>query len=131
MLDLKLLRENLAAAKKGLSAKRATVDLDGLLRLDQQRREISVKLDDLRSQKNQANDEISKLLKEKKDPKSKIAAMKGIAESIDQLEPQIKDIESQIDHAALTIPNLPHASVPVGGADKNKTVRSWGRSYCY
>ena len=126
MLDLKLLRENLEVAKKGLSAKRATVDLDGLLCLDQQRRDISVKLDDLRSQKNQANDEISRLLKEKKDPKSKIAAMKGIAESIDQLEPQIKDIESQIDHAALTIPNLPHASVPVGGADKNKTVRSWG-----
>src|SRR3989338_8043257 len=126
MLDLKLLRENLEVAKKGLSAKRATVDLDGLLCLDQQRRDISVKLDDLRSQKNQANDEISRLLKEKKDPKPKIAAMKSIAQSIDALEPQIKDIESQLDHAVLTIPNLPHASVPVGGADKNKTVRSWG-----
>lgn len=126
MLDLKFIRENSEIVKKGLAAKRVTVDVEGLLRLDQQRRDVLVKLDDLRSQKNQANSAITQILKEKKDPKSRIAAMKGIAQKIDELEPQIKEIDTKIDSLLLTIPNVPHASVPVGGAESNKVVRHWG-----
>ncbi len=127
MLDLKFIRENPEIVKKGLLAKRVMVDVEGLLRLDEERRSLLVQLDDLRSQKNQANDTITQLLKEKKDPKSKIAAMKTIAQAIDQLEPQLKDIDLKIDQALLTIPNLPHASVPVGGSEKNAIIRTWGQ----
>ncbi len=126
MLDIKFIRENTDVANKGLAAKNCKIDLSVVLKLDQQRRTIGAELDELRSKKNTANDEISKLLKEKKDPKSKITAMKDIAAEIDVLEPQIKDIENKIESTLLGIPNLPHTSVPVGGADKNKAVRSWG-----
>jgi len=126
MLDIKLIRDDTPAVAKGLAAKNAKFNLAELTALDKKWREASVRLDELRGQKNQANDEISRLLKEKKDPKAKIAGMKKIAEQIDTLEPQVKKLEEEISQLLLTIPNLPHASVPVGGSDKNKIVRTWG-----
>jgi len=126
MLDLKFIRENPDIIEKGLAAKRASIDLRVLLELDQKRRDISSQLDDLRSQKNQANAEISRLLKEKKDSKTKIAAMKTITDRIDQLEPQVKEIERGLDNLLINIPNIPHPTVPMGEAKDNKIVRQWG-----
>ena len=116
MLDLKFIRENTETVKKGLNAKNARIDLNALLELDKERRRISTQLDGLKGQKNAANDEIGRLLKEKKDPKSKIAAMKGIAAQIDTLEPQAKEIEGKIEAVLMNIPNIPHSSVPIGRA---------------
>jgi len=126
MLDIKLIRENTEQVKAGLAAKKADVDLSALLALDQKRRQLTAQADELRSQKNAANDEISKAIQQKSEPKEKIAAMKQIAAQIDELEPQIKDIDAQLKDILIAIPNLAHDSVPVGGADKNETVRSWG-----
>lgn len=126
MLDLKFIRENTQAVKDGLSAKNVKIDLDGLLKLDKERREILIKLDELRSQQNAANDEISKLLKEKKDAKPKIIAMKAIAAKVDEIMPAAKAIDEKIENILITIPNIPHASVPVGKPEKNKEVRKWG-----
>ncbi len=128
MLDIKFIRENIEAVKKGLAAKRFVLDLNDLLESDQKRRDCLVKLDDLRNKKNLANDEISKLLKEKKDPKTKIAAMKGIAQEIDELEGEAQEIETKLHNILIAMPNLPHSSVPAGGAEANKVVRSWGEA---
>lgn len=126
MLDIKYIRENKEAARTGLAAKRAEGRLDELLALDEQRREIIVKLDDLKSKKNSANDEISRLIKEKKDPKATIASMKSTAQEIDAMEPSLKELEEKIENILLFIPNIPHASVPVGGPENNRVIRSWG-----
>lgn len=126
MFDIKLIRENIAAVRHGLAAKNAKIDLDGILQLDQKNRQLLMAVEELRGKKNAANDEITRLLKEKKDPKEKISSMKAIAVKIDALELQIKDVQAAVQNALLTIPNLPHSSVPVGGPDKNKTVRGWG-----
>jgi seryl-tRNA synthetase len=127
MLDIKLLRDNLKAVEHGLASKRVKVNLEDLIHKDQKRRDIVVALDDLRSLKNAANEEITSFIKEKKDPKDKIASMKEISSKIDQLEPQLKDLTVQIHQSLITIPNLPHASVPVGGPEQNKVMRSWGK----
>ena len=126
MLDIKFIRDNLSFVEKGLAAKRVRVDLPGLLQVDERRRELLTRVDSLRALKNEANNEISRLIKEKQDPKDKIAAMKDIAVQIDQLEPQIKELEAGIYNILLAIPNIPHEGVPVGGPEENKTVRTWG-----
>ncbi len=126
MLDIKFIRDNVSFVEKGLVAKNARVDLSGLLRLDEQRRELLTRVDGLRAKKNEANDEISRCIKEKGNPQEKIAAMKDIAVQIDQLEPQVKQLESEIYNTLLAIPNIPHESVPVGGQDKNTVGRTWG-----
>lgn len=126
MFEIRLIRENLPAVEKGLAGKNFKIDLKHVLQLDRQRLGLLKQLEDLRNQKNMANDEISKLLKEKKDPKGKIASMKGISSQIEQLDPQVKDLELKIDEILIAIPNIAHDSVPVGGPDQNKVVRQWG-----
>jgi len=126
MFDIKLIRDNPEVALKGLAAKKFKADFKGILKFDEHRRRLLGELDELRSQKNKANDEISQLLKEKKDPKAKIASMKGIAAKIDKLEPKVKDFQTQINAQLIGIPNLPHESVPQGGIALNEQVRTWG-----
>ncbi|MBF0510774.1 MAG: serine--tRNA ligase [Candidatus Omnitrophica bacterium] len=126
MHDLKLIRENPQRFKEGLALKRATIDLDALLQLDAQRRQLIVKIDELKARKNTANDEISRLIKEKQNPKDCIASMKTIASRIDELDPQVKVFDEKIHQILLTIPNLPHESVPQGGMEANKIVAHWG-----
>ncbi len=126
MLDLKFIREYPDKIKAGLAAKHTTVDLNHLLNLDVQRRQVVTKIDELKAKKNAANDEISRLIKDKQDPKTFIASMKAIAGEIDALEPQIKSLDEQIQNILLLIPNIPHASVPVGSPQLNKEVAAWG-----
>ena len=126
MLDLKFIRENPDKVKAGVIAKRATVDIDALLQLDIRRRQLIVKIDELKAKKNAANDDISSMIKEKKDPKPFIASMKTIAAEIDALEPQVKHIDEQIQNILLFIPNVPHDSVPKGGPEANQIVATKG-----
>ncbi len=126
MHDIKFIRENPEKFKQGLDAKRAKFDLEGVLKIDRERRELIIKIDELRAKQNAANDEITALIKSKQDPKEKIAAMKGIAAEIGRLDPGLKAHEQQISDLLLGVPNIPHASVPVGGPDLNQVVRTWG-----
>jgi len=126
MLDLKFIRENLETVKKALAERNLTLDLSGLSRLDEARRKYLTELESLRAQRNKANDEISLLLKEKKDAKTKISAMKEISSRIDELEGLIRQADKDINAVVMTIPNIPHESIPRGDASCNKIVRSWG-----
>ncbi len=126
MLDIKFIRENVSRVEAGLKAKRVNVDLSQLLSLDAQRRQITTQIDDLKSQKNVANEEIGRLIKEKQDAKAKIASMKSIAVSIDEFEPKLKELDAQMHEILLTLPNLPHESVPVGSPELNQEVSTWG-----
>ena len=126
MLDLKFIRDNPDKVKAGLAAKRATVDMDGLLQLDARRRGFIVKIDELRAKKNVANDEISRLMRAKQDPKPTIASMKAIAAEIDTLGSQVKPLDEQIQNILLEIPNIPHDSVPKGGLEANQVIATWG-----
>jgi seryl-tRNA synthetase len=126
MLDINFIRENLDAVKKSIKDRGLKLDLEGLVKLDDSRRKALGEVEGLRAEKNKANDEISALLKAKKDAKVKIASMKKTADRIDQLEDKLKEINVELDKLLLVIPNIPHSSIPVGDAFCKKTVRSWG-----
>jgi len=126
MLDIKFIRENQEVVEKALKDRNSKFDLGQVLELDNARRKILVELEELRAQKNKANDEISVLLKDKKDPKERISSMKYIAEKIDRLDTQMKESDANLNQLLLTIPNIPHSSVPVGAPDQARVERSWG-----
>jgi len=126
MLDIKFIRENTDLVRQSIKDRNLNLDINNLIELDNKRRALLLELETLRAKKNEANDQITKLLKEKKDPKEKIASMKEIAGNIDSLEEDLKGIEPQISRLLLNIPNIPHSSVPVGDAKANKIVRTWG-----
>ena len=127
MLDIKFIRENQDAVRKSIKDRGMKLDLDKLIKIDDSRRKILIELEGLRRQKNIANDEISKLLKDKKDAKVKIKSMKSTSRKIDELEDKLKDCQVELNQILLLVPNIPHSSVPVGKASAKKTVRSSGK----
>ena len=127
MLDLRFIKENKELVKQSLVNRNLSIDLEAVCKLDDNRRGTLGKLEELRAAKNKANDEISVLLKEKKNPKDTIAAMKEIAAKIDTLEAALRAVEGELDKFMLSIPNVPHATVPVGDSSKNEIVRCVGK----
>ncbi len=126
MIDIRLIREHPELVKEGLLTKRCTIDLEEIVRLDQEYRQLLVKVEALRNQKNTASDEIAKMVRDKIDPKQKIASMKGIVQEIDQLEHMEKELAFKLKEKLLYIPNLPHSSVPGETSGQNQIIRSWG-----
>ncbi len=127
MLDLKFIRDNPDKVKKACDDRGKPADIDGLLALDGKRRGILKESEDIKRNKNIASDEIAQLIRDKKDPKAKIAEMKAISEKEKALDEQVRAVEKDIQAALYNIPNIPHASIPVGrDASANKAVRGWG-----
>ncbi|HNX82580.1 MAG TPA: serine--tRNA ligase [Candidatus Omnitrophota bacterium] len=126
MLDIKFIRENLSLVKQSLVDRALTLDLDKAINADEERRTILNELETLRAEKNKANDEIGMLMKEKKDASAIIASMKGISNRVSELEAQLSACEAELGHILLTIPNIPHPSIPRGDPSKNAIIRTWG-----
>lgn len=132
MLQLTVIRENPQAVVDGLNKKylaNADAAVAEVLALDQRRRETQQDLDATLAQANNLAKQIGALMKEGKKAEAEAAK----AETADlksrskTLEDSLKDIEQQLQEILVTLPNLPHASVPTGRtADQNEEVFSWG-----
>lgn len=127
MLDIKLIRSNPDKVKEALKKRKEKISLDGILKLDQKRRELLLEADVLKEKRNKVSEEIGKLKREKKDAQEKILAMKETSTKIKELDAQINEIEEETAKILLEIPNIPHESVPVGEDEKDNTeIRKWG-----
>jgi seryl-tRNA synthetase len=122
MLDIQRIRDNPEAIKKASAGKKNTVDIDRLLNLDAQRREIIKQVEELKSLRNKSSSQIPALKKEKKD--AAVAAimeeMKTVSGKIKELDDKQAGVEKSIQEIMVWIPNAPHESVPHGeGAQDN------------
>ncbi len=109
-----------------MSERAAKLDIGPLLEAEERRRAVLLETEGLRAQQNAASAEIGALLKNKQDASGRIAAMKEIAGRIDVLEDELRDLEEQVNKLVLTIPNIPHASIPRGAPENKQVVRTWG-----
>ncbi len=125
---MKFIRDNPDAVKEALKKRGLKLDIDVVLALDEKKRIAQQELDGLRAQKNAANDEIAAMLKDKKKPAEKIEQMKVIANRIDELEDETRAIDEKLKILLLNIANIPHESLPIGDASKNKIVRTWAEA---
>ncbi|MBI5342353.1 MAG: serine--tRNA ligase [Deltaproteobacteria bacterium] len=127
MLDLKFVRENLPAVEEALRRRRAPASLGGFADLDRKRRDLLVKVEALRAERNAASEEIGRLRREKKDASGLMQQMKEVAARIKEMEAGLPEAERQMEEALLNIPNIPDPSVPEGaGEEDNAVVRTWG-----
>jgi seryl-tRNA synthetase len=127
MHDLSYFREHLDLFADMAKKRCVTVDLDGFRAFDKERRELITATEQLKAQRNKASDEIARLKKEKKNADSLIAEMKQVSERIKQSDERIAALDARQRELLLTIPNVPHASVPLGASSAdNKEVRCWG-----
>lgn len=127
MLDIKFIRENPERVRAGAHAKGISIDLDTLLALDDKRKQLIQEGDTLKAQRNQVSNEIGKRKRSGDPVEELIAAMDGIKERIQSIDSELRDIEARIQELMLTIPNIPHESVPFGTSPaENKVVFQWG-----
>ncbi len=127
MIDPKLLREQPDFVRAGIQKKRLRCDLDAILALDEQRRDLIAETESLRSRQNGANLEMASLPKGSPAFLEKVKEMKTLSAEVKAKDLALKDMEEKWGVLALSIPNLPDASVPEGvDPNDNVVVRSWG-----
>jgi seryl-tRNA synthetase len=127
MHDLSYFREHLDVFVEMAKKRGAALDLDAFRTLDRERRELITSTEQLKAQRNKASDEIARLKKEKQNTDALIAEMKQVSERIKSADERIAQLDSTQRAFLLTIPNVPHFSVPVGhSAAQNVEVRRWG-----
>jgi len=127
MIDLKFLRENPDLIREGIAKKHFECDLDAVYAMDTERRSLITKTEDLRSQQKSVNAEMASLQKGSPEFIAKVQEMRGVAGEVKQMEAELKELEAKWDSLYLTIPNIPHESVPVGSTPEDNVVsETWG-----
>jgi len=129
MLDLNFVRENLPLVEEKL--RKRGMDPAAVLKdfreVDTQRRQAITEAETSKAQRNKASEEIAKLKKSGQDASVAMAHTKDLREKIQALEKTAADLDARLQDILAGIPNLPHASVPVGSsAEQNVEVRRWG-----
>jgi len=127
MHDLNYFRDHLDVFADMAKRRNIALDLGGFRALDKERRELITENEKRKAQRNKASEEIGRLKKEKQNADSLLAEMKQVSEIIKQTDERIDTLDARQRELLLTIPNIPHSSVPYGtGADGNLEVRRWG-----
>ena len=127
MLDLGYVREHLDAIEKMARDRGVALDLAPFREIDTERRRLITSAEGLKAERNKASDEVAKLKKSGQDASALLARMKEVSEEIKRDDVRITDLDERLNQFLLTVPNIPHASVPVGkGAADNVEVRRWG-----
>ncbi|MGS2780494.1 serine--tRNA ligase [Robertmurraya sp. GLU-23] len=128
MLDLKFLRANFEEVKAKLQHRGEDLtDLGKFEELDRTRRELILEVEQLKSKRNEVSHQVAVLKREKQDADQLIAEMKEVGDKIKGLDDQLRDVEETLEKLLLSIPNIPHESVPVGETeDDNVEIRKWG-----
>jgi seryl-tRNA synthetase len=129
MLELNFVRENLSRVEEMLRQRGAdpAAVLKDFREVDTQRREAITEAETMKARRNKASEDIAKLKKAGQDAAAAIAETKDLREQIQAREKIAADLDARLQDILSGIPNIPHASVPVGhGADENVEVRRWG-----
>lgn len=127
MLDPKLLRESPEVVRAAIAKKHLTVDLDAILALDTEWRTQLQQVESLRSKQKAANTEMAKLPKGSPEFVAKVAEMKAVSAQVKECELALNETEAKHRQLMMTLPNIPHASVPEGRTpEENVTFSTWG-----
>ncbi len=128
MLDLKLIRTETDFVKEKLATRGVDAqEIDDLLALDQKRRDLIVKSETMKANRNTVSDEISQLKRNKEDASDKIEQMKQVSADIKSLDEQLTTIAEDVSDKTSRLPNIPNDEVPVGlTEDGSVELRKWG-----
>jgi seryl-tRNA synthetase len=129
MLDLGFVRDNLPRVEEMLRRRGAdpVAVLKDFREVDTQRRQAITEAETMKARRNRASEDISKLKKAGQDATAAIAETKDLREQIQTREKTAAELDARLHEILAGIPNIPHASVPVGhGAEENVEVRRWG-----
>ncbi len=127
MLDPRFVRDNLEIVLAKLRQRGLAVDLAEFLEADGRRRRLLAEVESLKHRRNTVSEEIARRKRAGEDTAALIAEMRDAGERIKTLDEGVRQAEEQAETTLLTLPNLPHDSVPVGpDSGGNREVRRWG-----
>jgi seryl-tRNA synthetase len=129
MLDPLFVRDNLEAVRAAFASRGldVSVELEQLAGFEAHRRRIIPQLEGLKREQNTASDEVARAKRQRLDAKPIVEASKMRNQRIKQMEIELEGVENQRNRLMTGLPNVPHASVPVGkSAADNLVVRTWG-----
>jgi seryl-tRNA synthetase len=125
--DLKQLRENLQLIRTTLGRRGHDVPWDVIQKLSEERRALTMQVEQLRHELKQGSDEVVRLRRANEPTEEAVMSMKRLGDWIREIEGDLRRAEETLGDLALRIPNLPHQTVPVGDeASENVEVRRWG-----
>lgn len=126
MLDIKLLREHFDEVAKALSTRNEDFDLSQFKTLDEKRRSLLSEVETLKAEQNRVSKQVPEMKKAGEDVAPVFAEMKKLSEEIKKMDAEVSEVENQLNAWMLTIPNIPHPSVPMGDSDAdNVEIRKY------
>ncbi len=128
LLDVKVLRNDLDRVKQALGNRgKSPEELSGFTEVDLRRRELLQESEQLKSRRNTVSQEVAAKKKAGQDAEALILEMRDVSDRIKVLDDEVRGVEEQLDAIVLTLPNIPHESVPVGRSEEdNVEVRRVG-----
>ena len=127
MLDVKILRTEPEKIKDALKKRNNDLDITPAIELDQKRREILYKVEQMKAQQNEITKKIPAMKKAGENTDAIFAEMKELSNEIKELDAQVSEIDEELNGFMLRIPNIPDETVPVGVDDsENIELRRWG-----
>lgn len=131
MIDIKKIRDDADAVKAGLAAKEYDADaqVDRILELDVQRRELIGRSEALKAEQNKTSKEIPAIKKAGGDTAPIFARMKALSNEGKQVEAQLRDMEAEYRTLMLSLPNLPDPDLKPGGKENNEPLRYYGEPH--
>jgi seryl-tRNA synthetase len=129
MLEIKFVRQNLELVQLSLQKRGESYSLDGFLDSDAKRRAILLEVEELKRQRNKASERVAQMKRDKEDASGLIVEMKAVSQKIKGLDEPLSGHEQDLRSILMSLPNLPHPSVPVGaGSEDNPVVRTVGET---
>lgn len=128
MLDIKRLRTDFDAVAEKLATRGVSSEtLTELKELDAKRRELLVKSEELKAERNLSSAAIAQAKRNKEDASEQIAAMQKLSADVKAIDAELAEIDEKVTAIITVLPNTPHDSVPVGAdEEENVEVRRWG-----
>lgn len=128
MLDLRRIRSDPEGVAARLKRRNSNLDLSRLLALDEERRELQRGVDDIRRRQNEGSQRVAELAHSGDFPEREriLSELKRLAEQRKQLEERLAQVEAALEEELLSLPNIPHDSVPSGTKEEKVVLRVWG-----
>jgi seryl-tRNA synthetase len=116
MLDIKVIRNDPERVKQAVKNRNKNIDIDAIIKVDDQRRELVSTTDTLKAEQNSDSKQIPVLRRENKNIEAAqlLERMKELSDQIKENDVKIREVEETLQNMLLTIPNIPHESVPIG-----------------
>ena len=127
MLSRKQLRNDIEAVAKALEKRNFSFDINALSALENSRKKIQVETQELQNLRNTKSKSIGQAKAAGEDIAPLLAAVADLGDKLDAAKAQLLEVQAQIDEIALSMPNIPHESVPAGNSEEdNVEVSTWG-----